>query len=159
MAPGRNGTRSAASRLLEKLRQSSHCARPPMAKKLPAGQRAVGWFKLRSTPEGSLHREFELCNPIGEDPRAVAMECHFSWDRPDDQPASYGISFRGARISVRVADLYDEVVHSVTRYVEGLDTSTKRQRFRVMRAPRGRNPIVRVEGARCQCEKGDSREA
>jgi hypothetical protein len=103
--------------------------------RVPAGTRAVGWFELTENSGPITTHAFEVHIRVADDPRVVGGKLFFTWKRERiDESYTRMVFYRGRRQTVSAANLFEYVVQNVVRYVEGLDTSAKHQRFRVVRA-------------------------
>jgi hypothetical protein len=102
----------------------------------PAGSLAVGWFEVAEAPDSSFFTHvYDLRIQIADDPRTIGGKLYFIWKpRRLDEPYTRDVFHRGTRSVVTAADIFEYVVQGVVRYIEGLDTSAKHQRFRVVRA-------------------------
>jgi hypothetical protein len=99
----------------------------------PAGTRAVGWFTVSESPGPYMTHVWEVRIRVPGDPRVVGCQCYFPWQQERiDSLYTVGIFYRGAHQTVSAAGLFDYVAQDVVRFVEGLDTSTKQQRFKVV---------------------------
>src|SRR5262249_28224028 len=78
---------------------------------------------------------YDLQLQIADDPRVLGGKLYFTW-KPEriDEPYTQVVFHRGTCSTVTAADIFEYVTQGVVRYIEGLDTSAKYQRFRVVRA-------------------------
>jgi hypothetical protein len=102
--------------------------------RVPVGTRAAGKFTLGDSGSRYLSRVLKFSIRVGSDSRKVAAELHFGWDGDEDAVQTAGHFFRGKHITVTAHGLLEYAVQSLTREIEGRNTSGGHQHFKVIRA-------------------------
>ena len=102
--------------------------------RIPPGTRVRGAVVLtRRTDPSCLGYGLKVRLEVKDDPRPVAFDLDFDWDRGEDEPATWWEFFRGKHTRIQADNLLDAAGKHLTHEIESRNTGTDHQRFRVIR--------------------------